>query len=133
MKIIAQLVKFGLVGLLATIVHGLIALTLIRFNFSPLIANPIGFLVAFQVSYFGHSRWSFRSNTPRRLSHQGKFFFVSISGLLCSQGLLYGLLKLTVLSESVSLIIALGISAGFTFLLSRQWAFRDSDLEGKVS
>ena len=125
MGVLTQLLRFGLVGLLATAVHAIIALLLIRFGFDPLFANPIAFLVAFQVSYIGHSKWSFNSTKPRRLSNIYRFFIVSASGILCSQGLLFGLLRLTELTASISLLIALGISAICTFYLSRQWAFRD--------
>lgn len=125
MIMLTQLLKFGLVGLLATLVHALIALFLIQFGLEPLLANPIAFLVAFQLSYLGHSRWSFGSKKSYRLMHMYRFFIVSILGILCSQALLFGLLKLTRLTAAISLLTALGISAVCTFYLSRQWAFRD--------
>jgi putative flippase GtrA len=128
MGILTQLLRFGMVGLFATAVHATIALLLIRFDFDPLFANPIAFLVAFQISYIGHSNWSFHSITPRRFSSVYRFLIVSIFGILCSQGLLFGLLRLTELSASISLLIALGISAICTFYLSRQWAFRDFEV-----
>lgn len=129
MRILNQLFKFGLVGLLATLVHALVALLLIQFGVEPLLANPIAFLVAFQISYFGHSRWSFNLAKPYRFSHMGRFFIVSIFGILCSQGTLFGLLRLNKLTASISLLIALGISAVCTFHLSQQWAFRDFETD----
>ena len=133
MSILAQLLKFGLVGLLATFVHALIALLLIQFGLGPLLANPIAFLVAFQISYIGHSRWSFNVTKRRRFSHMCRFFIVSIFGILCSQGLLFGLLEWTQLTASISLLIALGISAVCTFYLSRQWAFRNFEATRQIT
>jgi putative flippase GtrA len=133
MRLLAQLLRFGLVGLLATLVHALIALLLIQFGFGPLLANPLAFLVAFQISYLGHSRWSFNLTKPCRFSHMSRFFIVSIFGILCSQGFLFGLLEFTRLTASISLLIALGISAVCTFFLSRQWAFRELETDTQIN
>nr|WP_070960815.1 GtrA family protein [Hyphomonas sp. Mor2] len=62
-----RLFRFGIVGVLATVTHALILWALVEFvQMRPSIATVIGFLVAFNVSYFGHYYFTFRSTEPHR-------------------------------------------------------------------
>ena len=66
--IFRQLLRFGLVGALATLVHMLIGATLIHSGWPALGANPVSFVIAFVVSFMGHYGFSFSDQeVDRRL------------------------------------------------------------------
>ena len=49
-----RVLKFGLIGALATLVHIIIGAILIQSGQPPLIANALAFATAFLVSFVGH-------------------------------------------------------------------------------
>lgn len=118
--------RFGLVGIVAAAVHYCVALLLMAFVVSPLLANVVGYLVAFQVSFLGHFQWSFaESNVPRKTAMR-RFFSVSLFSFLVNEALFAMLLKWSLFSPQVALLLVLFTVAAFTFLLSKCWAFKSS-------
>lgn len=62
-KTLARLVRFAIVGALATGTHAVVLYILVEFaGLRPSIATVGGFLVAFFVSYFGHYYFTFGSD-----------------------------------------------------------------------
>ena len=60
---IFRVIRFGLVGVTATITHAVILWILVEGYFLPATqATVVGFLIAFFVSYFGHFYLTFQSN-----------------------------------------------------------------------
>lgn len=122
-RLILQATRFFLVGLSATATHFFVFFILMRFEINPLIANVFAFLIAFQVSFFGHFSWSFKdSDSPRRLAKQ-RFFIISIGSFLVNEAMLAGLLQWSTLGNEAALLIVLFSVAGATFLFSKFWAF----------
>ena len=69
---IVRLFRFGIVGVSATVTHAAILWALVEtVQMRPSIATVIGFLVAFNVSYFGHYYFTFRSTEPHRRALPG--------------------------------------------------------------
>lgn len=113
-------------GIAATATHYLAALLLIQIGILPLWANAGAFVIAFQVSLFGHHRFTFReSNLPLRTSAR-RLALTALCGFCVSEALLAGLLTWTTLSDSAALAAALGTAAVLTFLMGRYWAFAAS-------
>ena len=126
---IKQIIKFGIVGALGAITNLLVVVLLVEFlHWHPLTANIVGFLIAFNVSFWGHRYVTF-TRTSRRL-HQAlpRFFFTSGTGFLLNESLFYLLLKYTVLPYFVSLFFILAVVACYTFLLGKFWAFKEHPL-----
>ncbi|MCR9268565.1 MAG: GtrA family protein [Hyphomonadaceae bacterium] len=72
------LVRFGLVGCVATGVHaGILAGGVEALNMRPSYATVLGFLVAFSVSYVGHFYFTFRSRQPH---HRAFVSFILVAG-----------------------------------------------------
>jgi len=115
--------RFGIVGVLAMATHYLLVLLLVHFSVAPLIANVFAFVGAFQVSYWGHSSWSFSDLSASRKDSFRRFVIVSVSGFLLNELLFFLFLKFTHIPYQISLLIVLPFVAGLTFLLSRHWAF----------
>ncbi len=120
---IAELVRFGVVGVAAAATHWSVVALIVPLGMQPLLANVIAFCVAFNVSFFGHHHWTFssddnKSNTFRR------FLGVAVLGFITNETMYALLLKFTSLDYRISLFIVLVSVAVLTYLLSRFWAFR---------
>ncbi|WP_062268349.1 GtrA family protein [Endozoicomonas arenosclerae] len=121
-----QLIKFIVTGGTAAAVHLFILWLLVDLNeLTPLLANPLAFLLAFIVSYFGHSLWTF--NHKQHVHHNTLVKFLLVQ-LLCSfvlnQGLYTLLLTYSHLNYLVASFIVLAVIPLVTFTLSKYWAFK---------
>ena len=121
---VRQMLKFGIVGLLATFVHMVIGFLLIQSSWQPLVANMIAFGIAFLVSFVGHLGFSFADQDVSASSALWKFALVALLGFACNETLLLVLLWQDVFTDTLSLWVSTGCAAALTFALSRIWAFR---------
>ena len=122
-RLIRHAFRFGVVGVLAMATHYVLVLLFVHFSITPLIANIFAFILAFQVSYWGHSGWSFSDLTASRKDSFRRFVIISVSGFLLNEFLFFLFLKFTEIPYQISLLIVLPFVAGLTFLFSRHWAF----------
>jgi putative flippase GtrA len=120
---IAELMRFGVVGVGAMATHWCVVALLVPLGLKPLFANVIGFCVAFNVSFFGHHHWTFTSSDSQKNTFK-RFLGVAVLGFIINESMYSALLKLTSLDYRVALAIVLIAVAGLTFALSRFWAFR---------
>ena len=118
-----QLLRFGLIGAAATATHFIIALLLIGVGVHPLWANAWAFLIAFQISFFGHRSFTFRNTDLPLAASASRFAITALLGFGLGEGLLAALLVWTSLSDRLALLAALGTVAILTFLMGRFWAF----------
>lgn len=118
---IAQLARFGVVGIAAMCVHWLVVRLLVPAGIAPLIANVIGFGVAFNVSYFGHRNWTFASNRAHRTT-LWRFLTVALISFALNE-VMYSML-LQFMDYDLALAIVLVAVSALTFILSKLWAFR---------
>ncbi len=120
-----QVMRFGLVGLTALSVHLLSVMVLVKtWGISPLGANFLGFLLAFQVSYWGHYKWTFVADHVSHKRASLRFFILAGSTFGINELLYAGLLKTTELPYDVALLMVLIVISVSTFVLSKFWAFR---------
>lgn len=123
----AQLLRFGTIGSFAALVHFSVVVTLVSLTLMhPLFANIIAFLIAFQVSYFGHKYWTFDDIAQKAKTAWLKFFTVAVLSFLLNEFLFFILLTQTQLYYPIALLIVLMIVPPFTFILSKTWAFYDN-------
>ncbi|WP_136067486.1 GtrA family protein [Modicisalibacter radicis] len=117
---LTTLVRFGGVGVFATLVHLAVAAAVFWFwaSISPFLANVLAFLVAFQVSLWGHRRFTFR-----RRGHSGRFFLVAVAGFAANNGILASLLATTSISGLSAVAISTLLVPLVMFLAARLWAF----------
>tara|TARA_R110002110_G_scaffold135312_2_gene319290 strand:+ start:4594 stop:5010 length:417 start_codon:yes stop_codon:yes gene_type:complete len=121
--LVFQALRFGLVGVAATLTHYIVALGISALHVPILWANAVGFVVAFCISFFGHRHYTFANRNIRAGASFRRFAMIAIGGFFLSEGLLATLLKLTTLSETAALTLALATTAGLSFLISRHWVF----------
>ena len=124
-----QAMRFGAVGLGATVVHYGVALLMNEFyGIAPLWSNLIAFLSAWPVSYLGNYFWTFSTSASHRQSFF-RFAFAAICGLLLSQLIVWIGAENMGYSLRIALIPALILVPMFSFTMSLFWVFpaREAD------
>ena len=119
----AQVSRFALVGIVALLVHWCVVRLLVPLGLAPLVANVFGFLVAFNVSYFGHRKLTFKAEALQHSQTLPKFASVALGSFAINESLYALLLFFTPLRYDIALFIVLGVVAVLTYLFSRFWAF----------
>jgi putative flippase GtrA len=90
----------------------------------PELANALGFVVAFCVSFAGHRWLSFQDAGTSLLTSLGRFGVTALAGFASNEVVFMLLLRGLGWPSLLALLLALVLAAGQTFLLSRLWAFR---------
>lgn len=90
----------------------------------PELANALGFVVAFFVSFAGHRLLSFRDAGTSVTQSFGRFAVTALAGFGSNEIVFVLLLRAGGWPALLALFVALLFAAGQTFFLSRFWAFR---------
>jgi putative flippase GtrA len=123
-KLLSQLMRFGVIGASAAAVHFSIVVMMVEGGLlQPLLANVIAFMVAFQVSYFGHRLWTFQAQTQHRTAFP-RLLLVSGTTFMANEGLFYLFMTLFKMPYASALFLVLAILPLFTFTASKLWVFR---------
>ena len=121
--VLKQFIIFGLVGILATLTHYLVALFFHEsLAVNLYICNLFGYVTAVIVSYVGHSRFTFRVAFCKQVFQ--RFVIVSIFTFLTSEGILAILEHTLQLGHRFSLAVVVLTIPLITFLLNKIWVFR---------
>lgn len=114
---------FLAVGGSAALTHmGVFAL--LQAHLWPELANALGFVVAFFVSFAGHRWLSFQDAGTSLLTSLRRFSVTALAGFVSNEALFILLLRGLGWPSLLALAVALVFAAGQTFVLSRFWAFR---------
>jgi putative flippase GtrA len=126
-KLAAQIGWFVIVGCTAAATHWAVVVACVAGGgLAPLVANVVGWLVAFGVSFTGHYQLTFRHQHAPLVRSAVRFFMVSALGFAVNETAYAILLKWTTLRYDILLALVLIAVAGMTFILGRFWAFRHS-------
>ena len=124
---------FLVVGAAAALTH-LAVFTLLVDTMWPEMANALGFAVAFVVSFVGHRRLSFADSTHSWGQSLRRFAVTALAGFASNELVFIVLLRGLNWHPTLALVVAMGLAAAQTFVLSRFWAFgRDRALEAAPS
>lgn len=127
MQLIIQFFKFSLVGGLAALTHLLLVMYVSEHFALPLPrANIFAFLGAFWVSLFGHYFFSFGQSAAQRAFVRAlwRFFLVACAGFVVNEAVVLALFHFTTWSHLVIVSTAIIVSAIFSFVFSRYFAFQ---------
>lgn len=126
LPLLKRLTRFSITGGSSTAVHFCTVMLLVASRLlTPIAANIIAFLIAFSVSYFGHSRWTFadfKNNSNKRTLP--KFFATAVFSFTLNESLFAYLIYVENMPYRIALLIVLASVSIVTFLISRYWAFR---------
>jgi putative flippase GtrA len=137
--LIAQLARFGVVGLIGFVVDvgvfNLLRATVLEpsvLHEGPIIAKVISTCIAIVVNYIGNRYWTFGATKRDQVVREGvEFVIVSLGGMLITLACLwishYALGFTSVLADNISgNIIGLGLGTIFRFAFYRSWVFHPS-------
>ena len=121
---VIQIARFLIVGGTAAAVHfSMVVLLVQAYDYVPLIANFGGFVVSFQVSYWGHRLWTFSGTEVLHREAYPRLVMVQLVNFALNESLYYLLLSLH-LPYQLALLIVLAILPIFTFISSKFWVFQ---------
>lgn len=122
--LLKQIATFGTAGVIATLVHVVVGLTLNRaLGFSPLWANLIAFPAATCVTLFTNSRFTFQGHGGGKTSF-AKGLATVLLGLGLNQLIVMIVTGYAGLPYEAALVAVIAIVPAVTFLLFKFWAFR---------
>jgi len=123
-----QLLRFGVVGAIASITHvGVFVVLIEAFEMPPLSSNFFAFCVAFTCSYLGHFHWTFRKTgrqqAPGWNTPLPKFLVVALTGLLLNTLAVWTVVDALGQPYGYAVVLMLTVVPASLFLLSKLWAF----------
>jgi putative flippase GtrA len=125
-----QLLRFGLVGVSAALVHFTLVVLMVELHWlQPLVANVAAFGFAFQVSYWGHRRFTFSGTRQRHGVAFPRLLLVSILAFMANESMFYILMAEFDLPYTLALILVLSILPLVVFTANKLWVF---ELSGKA-
>lgn len=120
-----QIVRFALVGGLATLTHaGLAAVLTLTLSWPQVTINTIAFLIAFCVSGIGHSIYTFKLSKGRK-SAILRWFIVSLLGLIFGNLIIFSTMTGLNAPRWLAQALAIAIVPIWSFSASRLWAFKE--------
>ncbi|MDR0457888.1 MAG: GtrA family protein [Burkholderiaceae bacterium] len=114
---------FLVIGCAAALTHFAV-FTFARRVIPPDVANPVGFIVAFWVSFFGHRHLSFTDAGTTVGQSLWRFAVTSVAGFAGNELFFEAFYRGLHWLPSWAWFAAAVLAAGQTFVLSRFWAFR---------
>ena len=127
--VLGQLIRFGIAGVISTLVYAAVFVPLTRLVFRgnmAVLAVPPAFIVAATAGFFLHSAWSFKGHGTRDSSGRQHLKFLVVQGF----GMVLNALFTWIITgplfhgmPELSLIPAVTITPLATFALNRQWVF----------
>jgi len=119
---VLQFIKFGLVGLVNTLVNFAVYYGLLFLHVHYLLAYTAGFVVSVLNAYYWNSRVVFRKK--RALWPLVKTVLVYLATFLISAATLRGMVQGLHISELVAPVINLCLTIPANFLLNKYWALK---------
>lgn len=121
-----RILKFGLVGVAATLVHILVGISWISFGLNPLVANFLAYITALLVSFWGHHSFTFSNHNLPLGTTAPRFLSTSLLGFALNEAILAILVGFEILPAKTALALATLLVAVVTYVLSKRWVFKSS-------
>lgn len=128
MRKLKQFVKFGIVGLLNTLISYLVYVILVMFGVHYLIASLAGFFASVLNAYYWNSKYVFNFNPSEHFAKPKALLKTVVSyagtGLVLSNILLALWVEIMHIPEIAAPLINLIITIPLNFILNKFWAYR---------
>jgi len=123
-KIVIQFFKFGIVGILNTLITAFVIWLLLKvFHCSNYVSNIIGYLAGLINSFIWNRKWTFESHGKISVT-VFKFIITFVISYLLQLGGLHLLLQYTAIDNYVCQLIAMVIYTIINFLLNKYYTFK---------
>lgn len=120
-----KFVKFGLVGVLNTLINWIIFAVLNFVGVYYIIANVIAYVIATINSYIWNSRWVFKYKGEDKKETTTKFILLNLVGLALNTMILYLLVDLIGLNKLIALVITTVIVMVINYIVNKIWVFKE--------
>ena len=120
-----KFVKFGLVGVLNTLINWIIFALLNFIGVYYIVANVIAYVIATANSYIWNSKWVFKYNVKNKKETTAKFVILNLIGLGLNTGILYLLVDMVGFNKLIALVITTGIVMIINYIVNKLWVFKE--------
>lgn len=120
-----KFVKFGLVGVLNTLINWIIFALLNFIGVYYIVANVIAYVIATANSYIWNSKWVFEYNGKNKKETTAKFVILNLIGLGLNTGILYLLVDMVGFNKLIALVITTGIVMIINYIVNKLWVFKE--------
>jgi putative flippase GtrA len=126
--LLVQSLRFGIVGIAATLTHVAVFVALIQTgDAAPLLANALAFGVAFVLSFLGHFWWTFRApaelETRRWAPALVRFLVIALSGFLLNTAVVFMVVEVLTVSYMYAAVLMVTVVPACVFVASKFWVF----------
>lgn len=122
---ISKFIKFGLVGVLNTLINWTVFTLLNFINMYYIFANIIAYVIATINSYIWNYKWVFEYNGENKKETTFKFVILNLIGLGINTIILYLLVDKFKFNKLIALVITTGIVMIINYLINKIWVFKE--------
>lgn len=120
-----QMIKYGLVGVMNTIITGIILFVLMNgFGVSYPISNAFGYVAGFFNSFIMNKLWTFKGSQTSSIKQFIRFTVVFALCYIIQLGLVVFLVEILVVNENLAQLIGMVFYTLFGFLLNKFFTFK---------
>ena len=120
---VIRFIKFGMVGVLNTLVNWIIFFILNLFGMYYILANIIAYTLGTINSYLWNTLWVFKYREKASADTTIKFIILNLVGLGLNTGILYILVDLYNLNKFIGLVITTIIVMIINYVVNKLWVF----------
>lgn len=122
---ISKFIKFGIVGILNTLINWTIFAILNFLGMYYIISNIIAYVIATINSYIWNSKWVFKYKGEDKKETTGKFILLNLFGLSLNTVILYLFVDLMRFNKLIALVITTIIVMIINYILNKVWVFNE--------
>ena len=118
-----RFIKFGMVGVINTLVNWIIFFILNALGMYYILANIIAYILGTVNSYLWNTLWVFKYKDKASTETTIKFIILNLIGLGLNTGILYVLVDLCNLNKFIGLVITTAIVMIINYIVNKLWVF----------
>ncbi len=120
-----SIIKYGLVGIINTLITGIVMLTLMNvFSVSLRLSNIIGYAAGFINSFILNKTWTFKAGQSSTLQQFLKFSGVFAVCFLLQHGLVILLAENLLINKNISTLIGMVFYTGVSYIFNKLFTFK---------
>lgn len=120
---VIRFIKFGMVGVINTLVNWIIFFILNALGMYYILANIIAYILGTVNSYLWNTLWVFKYKDKTSTETTIKFIILNLIGLGLNTGILYVLVDLCNLNKFIGLVITTAIVMIINYIVNKLWVF----------
>lgn len=120
---VIRFIKFGMVGVINTLVNWIIFFILNALGMYYILANIIAYILGTINSYLWNTLWVFKYKDKASTETTIKFIILNLIGLGLNTGILYVLVDLCNLNKFIGLVITTAIVMIINYIVNKLWVF----------